>query len=86
LWYTEIPTYFSKGIYFFRGDSLAEQKPLCVKCTFLYTTWDPAFPYGCKAMGIKSARLPWQVVKQSSGEDCLAYTEKPVRGTSIQRK
>lgn len=52
------------------------QKPLCMKCIYLYTTWDPNFPYGCRAMGIKSARMPAQVVREASGQECLAYVEK----------
>lgn len=52
------------------------KKPVCVKCIYLYTTWDPKFPYGCKAMGIKSSRSPADVVRQASGQECLAYVEK----------
>ena len=47
-----------------------------MKCIYLYTTWDRNFPYGCKGMGIKSSRLPAEVVKESSGQECLAYVEK----------
>jgi len=46
-------------------------------CIHLYTTWNKHFPYGCKAMGFKSARLPCEVVRQSSGQECLAYVQKP---------
>jgi len=55
------------------------RKPFCMGCIYLYTTWDKRFPYGCKAMGFKSDRLPCMVVRQSSGEECLAYVEKPVK-------
>ena len=52
------------------------KKPFCMRCVHLYTTWDKNFPYGCKAMGFKSSRLPYEVVRESSGQDCLAYVEK----------
>ena len=56
------------------------QKPLCSRCIHLYTTWDKNFPYGCKAMGIKSATSLADVVKNASGHDCLAYERKGNRG------
>lgn len=52
------------------------EKPFCMRCIYLYTTWDKQFPYGCKAMGFKSGRLPCEAVRQSSGEECLAYVKK----------
>ena len=61
------------------GDGVDLQKPFCRRCIYLYTTWDRHFPYGCKAMGLKSGRLPCEVVRQSSGQECLAYVEKPGR-------
>ena len=66
----------------FRGDMVNLQKPLCRRCIYLYTTWDKHFPYGCKAMGFKSARLPCDVVRESSGEECLAYIEKSSKNKS----
>lgn len=56
------------------------QRPLCNRCLYLYTTWDKNFPYGCKAMGIKSAISPADVVRNASGHECLAYVEKPNKG------
>lgn len=55
---------------------MAVPKVWCTTCIHLYTTWDQHFPYGCRAMSIKSSRLPAEIVKQSSGMDCLAYVEK----------
>lgn len=60
-----------------RGDKVKIQRPICSKCIYLYTTWDRNFPYGCKAMGIKSSSSPSDVVRKASGHDCIAYTEKP---------
>lgn len=48
----------------------------CIKCLYYYITWDKVFPYGCKAMGFKSPRIPAAVVKESSGQECLAFVEK----------
>jgi len=59
-----------------RGDRNNMQKPICSKCVHLYTTWDRNFPYGCRAMGIKSASSPSEVVRGASGQNCLAYTAK----------
>jgi hypothetical protein len=59
-----------------RGADMEIQRPLCKRCIYLYTTWDKNFPYGCRAMGIKSAQSPADVVKNASGHDCLAYVEK----------
>jgi len=67
----------------YRGDIVNVHKPLCRGCIYLYTTWDKNFAYGCKAMGFKSARLPCEVVRQSSGQECLAYVEKPSRGEIV---
>ena len=55
---------------------MTTQKPICSKCLYLYTTWDKNFPYGCKAMGIKSLSSPSDVVRKASGHDCLAYAQK----------
>lgn len=50
--------------------------PKCIKCQYYYITWDKTFPYGCKAMGFKSYKTPAAVVKESSGQECLAFAEK----------
>lgn len=50
--------------------------PNCNKCQHYYITWDKVFPYGCKAMGFKSYKIPSVVVRESSGQECLAFTEK----------
>lgn len=52
------------------------EKPVCMKCIYFYTTWNPAMPYGCKAMGLQSARPPSELVRQSTGADCVAYRPK----------
>jgi len=57
--------------------------PRCIECGHYYVTWDRAFPYGCKAMGFKSFKIPAVVVRESSGQECLGFIEKQ---TGIVRK
>lgn len=57
------------------------QTPKCVKCQHYYITWDKTFPYGCKAMGFKSYKTPATVVRESSGQECLAFIKKS-KGTN----
>lgn len=45
-------------------------------------TWQPQMPRACKAYGFKTREIPSNVVKRSSGMDCLKYEEKqkgPIR-------
>ena len=49
---------------------------VCRKCRYYYITWDARQPHGCKAMGFKSRRPPSQIVRQSSGQDCMRYRPK----------
>jgi len=57
---------------------LNEKKEIsCYKCKYFYITWDKNFPNGCKALGFKTAKNPAQVVYESSGMICLAYSPKP---------
>jgi hypothetical protein len=48
----------------------------CRKCRHYYITWDKKFPYGCKAAGFKSARMPAAEVLAASGRTCLSFQEK----------
>jgi hypothetical protein len=52
------------------------ESPRCIRCLYYYITWDRVFPYGCKAMGFKSHKVPSKVVKESSGRECLAFVNK----------
>ena len=49
----------------------------CRKCKHFEVTWDKSFPYGCKAMGFKTAFLPSLEVFRSSGMVCLRFERKP---------
>ncbi|HQK99559.1 MAG TPA: hypothetical protein PK090_02240 [Smithellaceae bacterium] len=48
----------------------------CFFCEHFYITYEAKFPYGCKAMGFKSMRMPSVDVYGSSGEDCKLYVRK----------
>jgi len=48
----------------------------CFSCQHFYITYDPSFPYGCRAAGFKSRRLPAKEVHASSGMACLLFAEK----------
>jgi len=50
--------------------------PDCGKCTHYYITYDPIFPYGCRALGFKGKRKPHLDVLEASGAPCLAFLSK----------
>jgi hypothetical protein len=52
----------------------------CWKCRHHYITWEESFPYGCRALGFKSRRLPVFDVRESSGHDCLYFSPKEGKG------
>jgi hypothetical protein len=58
-----------------RKEQKNEQKFVdCRKCRYFYVTWEKSTPYGCKAQGFKSAKLPSLVVLASSGSQCLLFS------------
>ncbi len=59
------------------GPAKADGKPDCWKCQHHYITHHPGFPYGCRAMGFKSRRLPCLEVLETSGKACLMFQPKP---------
>ncbi len=56
------------------------KQPLCRQCGHFYITWDKQYPYGCKAMGFKSERLPCLVVREASGLECQFFAAKEKKG------
>ncbi|MES0372199.1 MAG: uracil-DNA glycosylase [Mariprofundaceae bacterium] len=59
------------------GDSKLEQtRPECMRCRHYYVTWDPNFPYGCKAFGFKSRVMPCLEVYSASQHHCLKFEGK----------
>ncbi len=57
-------------------DEAMEGRVNCFMCRHFYITYDPNFPYGCRAAGFRSRVLPAEEVFISSGMQCLLYTEK----------
>jgi len=49
------------------------QRPECQRCKFYYVTWDPNFPYGCRAFGFKSKVAPYLEVYSASQTSCLKF-------------
>ena len=48
----------------------------CHNCAHLYITHKPSFPYGCRAFGIISKKVPYLEVKNISGTDCALFSKK----------
>jgi len=55
----------------------------CITCSHYYVTWDKNFPNGCKLFEFKTRRLPSQLVKESTGDNCKNYIEKKKRNNNI---
>ncbi|MEQ1893410.1 MAG: hypothetical protein ABL998_12760 [Planctomycetota bacterium] len=53
-----------------------DQRPDCLRCRSFFVTYDPARPYGCRAFGFRSLRLPRDEVRLSSGNECHLYEKK----------
>ncbi len=51
--------------------------PNCYHCADFEITWDVNFPYGCKAMGFKTRKMPTQEVFEASGIQCQMFKPKP---------
>jgi len=58
------------------GKNRSDNKINCFKCINLQITWQPAFPYACKAIGFKSKGIPSLEVFKNSREKCQLYTPK----------
>lgn len=57
-----------------------ETQPVsCMKCSHHFITFDPSFPYGCRAMNFKSRRLPQYEVLGASQQVCQYFHEKTAR-------
>lgn len=48
-------------------------KPSCLKCVHHFITYDPRFPYGCRAMNFKSRVLPQHEVEAATGMPCQSF-------------
>jgi hypothetical protein len=48
----------------------------CFSCSHFYITYEPDFPYGCRAVSFKSRLLPAKVMYVYSGIGCQLFKEK----------
>ncbi len=48
----------------------------CHNCIHFYITHKPKFPYGCKAFGIISTKIPYLEIKEISGTNCAMFSKK----------
>lgn len=58
------------------GSRNREGEISCFSCMYFYITYDPQFPYGCRAARFKSRRLPAKEMSASSGMDCQFFAGK----------
>jgi hypothetical protein len=49
---------------------------LCLQCAYYFITYEPRFPYGCRALNFKSRRVPCNEVFEASGTNCLMFESK----------
>jgi hypothetical protein len=49
----------------------------CHGCAHFYITYDPRFPYGCRALQFKSRQLPHIEVHAASNSPCMAREAIP---------
>lgn len=54
----------------------------CYECIHHFITHQPNHPYGCKAYGFKSKKMPSVAVFESSGKPCQAYEKKDSKSQS----
>jgi len=57
-------------------NKMSKKKTDCIQCKHFYITWDPPFPYGCRAFAIKARRYPSCEVFIASGKDCQLFEMK----------
>ncbi len=58
-----------------------EPVPDCAHCRAYFVTYEPARPHGCRTFGFKSARLPRDEVRLSTGHECPAFEARPRPGS-----
>ncbi|MEW6164909.1 MAG: hypothetical protein AB1642_07590 [Pseudomonadota bacterium] len=55
-------------------------RPVCTRCLHYHITYDPRFPYGCRAMGFKSRALPHTEVEAATGMACQSFQPRLAGG------
>jgi len=61
-------------------DEQESERPECLKCRHYYVTWQPSFPYGCRAFGFKSKIAPCLEVYSASQKQCLKFEPRKKSG------
>jgi hypothetical protein len=61
---------------------MKKEKVGCFQCKHFFITWDPKFPRGCRALGFKSKEMPYRMVYEASGMDCLKFEKKGLQPES----
>ncbi len=61
-------------------------KNICLSCRHYYLTYEVRQPYGCRAMGFRSLKIPSQVAFENSGMCCQLMEPKTPRETAPVRK
>jgi hypothetical protein len=56
--------------------------PDCYACRHFWVTHERAHPYGCRAFGIASTRIPSAEVRAASGHECRAFESKSERAST----
>jgi hypothetical protein len=55
------------------------QEIRCFSCRHFHITYDPAFPYGCRAARFKSRLMPAAEMVANSGLECQLFEAKGKR-------
>jgi hypothetical protein len=66
-----------------RACQMREPEFHCIQCRHFRITWNPSFPYACKAWGIRSAHHPAMAVRASSGLPCQ-LREAKIKGDGMK--
>jgi len=61
---------------------MKKEKVDCFQCKHFFITWDQKYPRGCRALGFKSQEMPYRMVYQASGMDCLKFEKKDLLSKS----
>jgi len=58
------------------NEAVSVKRIACQGCRYYWITWEPRYPYGCRAHGFKTNRHPAVAVYQASGISCQLFTPK----------
>ena len=58
---------------------------ICNNCQHFYITHKKNFPYGCRAFGIISKKIPYLEILSISGTNCALFSKKN-KNVNIKKK